>query len=235
MQNDESASDYVKGRTHYEESTYVDYILNMRNTEITGFSIAEVGETMTVKINGVESAETVKEAESSILLGASYKYIGNIDIDSLLNGGTGWCVATFQEHTIGSANPDTTIAVKSIFVHKINDKFINFDGLVRTFDYHFKNYHLYKSLYDDEGNKVILYTSDIFVLPKGNSQLIGFMSEVGFSKVGSVCNHSCFVTGFKISGDGSIFVTRTVLGSDTNEMEELAASYGYTHTTNPKA
>ena len=233
-QNDSTAADYVKGRTHYEESTYVDYVLNMNTHEIVGLSMPEVGETMTVKINGVESAETVKEAES-IVLGCFYKYIGNIDFDSLIDGVTGWCVATVQEYTAGLANPDTTIAVKSIVVHKINDKFINFDGLVRTFDYHFKNCHLYKLLYDDEGNEVMLYTSDNFVLPKGNSQLIGFMSEAGFSKVDSVYIHSCFVTGFKISGDGSIFVTRTVLGSDTAEMENIAADYGYTYTTNPKA
>ena len=73
-QNDDTQPDYVKNRTHYEESAYVDYVLNMRPTEITEFSIAEVGETTTVKINGVESAETVKEAESSTV-GGSYKYI----------------------------------------------------------------------------------------------------------------------------------------------------------------
>ena len=56
-QNDETAADYVKNRTHYEESAYVDYVLNMSDTEITGFSMPEVGETITVKINGVESAE----------------------------------------------------------------------------------------------------------------------------------------------------------------------------------
>ena len=137
---------------------------------------------------------------------------------------------------MGFANPDTTITVEAIVVHKINNKFINFDGFVRTFDYYFKNCILYKVLYDDEGNKVTLYTSDNFVLPKNGSQLFGFMSEVGFSTVGTVMLRSCFVTGFNISTtDGSITVIDTVLGTDTSEMEKLAANYGYTHETDPTA
>ena len=234
-QNDSSAADYVKNRTHYEEIAYVDYVLNMHNTVIVGFSMPEVGETITVKINGVESVETVKEAESS-MAGISYKYIGNIDFDSLFTGGTGWLVAEAQGGVVGIANPDTTIAIESIVVHKINDKFINFDGFVRTFDYYFKDYTLYKILYDDAGGQCTLYTCSDFILPKSKQQLFGFMEEVGISKVGSVGPNSCFVTGYIISGvNGSIRIQHTVLGTDTSEMEELAASYGFTHTTNPKA
>ena len=235
-QNDATASDYVKNRTHYEESVYVDYVLNMSPTDIVGFSMPEVGETITVKINGVESVETVKEAESSLMGGISYKYIGNIDADSLLTGGTGWCVAEIQGEAFGIANPDTTIAIESLVVHKINDKFINFGGFVRTFDYYFKIESTYKTLYNDAGGQCTLYTFSDFILPKSKQQLFGFMGEIGFSEVGSIRPNSCFVTGYIINSvDGSIIVQRTVLGTDTSEMEELAASYGFTHTTNPKA
>lgn len=207
----------------------------MVDTDIVGFSMPEVGETTTVKINGVESAETVKEAESS-MMGISYKYIGNIDIDSLFTGGTGWCVVGIQGAVFGLANPDTTIAVETIVVHKINDKFINFDGFVRTFEYYFTDFILYKPLYDDDGNACSLYTLSDLILPEVNSQLFGFMDEIGFSKVGSVKTQSCFVTGFIINDvDGSIDIKYTVFGTDTSEMEELAAEYGFTHTTNPKA
>lgn len=234
-QNDATASDYIKNRTHYEESAYVDYVLNMSNTAIVGFSMPEVGETTTVKINGVESVETVKEAESSTA-GASYKYIGNIDIDSLLNGGTGWVIADINYQTGGFANPDTTVAIENIVVHKINDKFINFDGFVRTFDYYFKDYTLYKILYNDAGDACTLYTCSDFILPKQDSQLFGFMSEIGFSYVSSETSQSCFVTGYRISSvGGSIEIRKVVLGTDTSEMEELAADDGFTHTTNPKA
>lgn len=233
-QNDSTAADYVKGRTHYEESTYVDYVLNMNTHEIVGLSMPEVGETMTVKINGVESAETVKEAES-IVLGCFYKYIGNIDFDSLIEGGTGWCIANVSDKTIGFANPDTTISIECIVVHKINEKFINFDGFVRTFNYHFKDYHVYKTLYDDNGNECLLYMCNNFILPEADSLLFGFMNEIGFSAVRSAHMHSCFVTGYEINDIGSINIRNVVLGTNTNEMEELAASYGYTHTTNPKA
>lgn len=231
-QNDDTQPDYVKNRTHYEESTYVDYVLNMRPTEITGFSIAEVGETTTVKINGVESAETVKEAESSAM-GVSYKYIGNIDFDSLRTGGIGWFVGEIQGQVIGLANPDTTITVETIVVHKINDKFINFDGFVRTFDYYFKDYTLYKTLYKDDGSECSLYTCNNFILPEKNSQLFGFMGEIGFSAVGSRSPSSCFIAGFTINDDGSVTVQNTVLGTNTAEMEQLAAKYGYTLTTKP--
>ena len=234
-QNDSTAPDYVKNRTHYEESAYVDYVLNMHDTVIVGFSMPEVGETITVKINGVESVETVKEAESS-MAGISYKYIGNIDADSLFTGGTGWCVTEINEQVSGLAKPDTTISVESVVVHKINDKFINFDGFVRTFDYYFKDYTLYTMLYDDNGNDCLLYMCNNFILPKQASQLLGFMDELGISKVDIVRLQSCLVTGVKISSiDGSIEIRTVVLGTDTSEMEELAAEYGFTHTTNPKA
>ena len=235
-QNDSTAPDYVKNRTHYEESAYVDYVLNMHDTVIVGFSMPEVGETITVKINGVESVETVKEAESSLMGGISYKYIGNIDADSLLTGGTVWCVAEIQGEAFGIANPDTTIAIESLVVHKINDKFINFGGFVRTFDYYFKDYTIYKTLYKDAGGQCTLYTCSDFILPKSKQQLFGFMGEIGFSEVGSIRPNSCFVTGYIISGvNGSIEIRTVVLGTDTSEMEELAAEYGFTHTTNPKA
>lgn len=234
-QNDSTAADYVKNRTHYEESIYVDYVLNMSPTDIVGFSMPEVGKTITVKINGVESVETVKEAENS-MMGISYKYIGNIDFNSLLTGGTGWCVAEFQGDVNGRANPDTTITVENIVVHKINNKFINFDGFVRTFDYYFTGYTLYKVLYDDNGNVCNLYVCNNFILPKANSQLFGFMDEIGFSNVGDIGINSCYIIGYIISSkDGSITIQNTVLGTDTSEMEELAAGYGFTHTTNPKA
>ena len=234
-QNDSTAADYVKNRTHYEEITHVDYVLNMSGTNIVELSIPEVGETMTVKVNGVESDETVKEAESSVL-GFSYKYIGNIDIDSLFNGGTGWCVAAIQIETVGFANPNATISVESIVVHKINDKFINSDGFARTFDYHFKNYTIYKKLYNDDGDECTLYMCNNFVLPKSGSQLLGFASDIGISKVGSTRINSCFVTGYIFNtAYTNIVVKNAILGTDTSEMEELAAGYGYVHTTNPNA
>ena len=234
-QNDSTAADYVKNRTHYEESTYVDYVLNTSGTVITGFSMAEAGETMAVKINGVESAETVKEVESSIF-GSSYKYIGNIDIDSMFNGGTGWIVAEALGQTMGFAKPDTTITCENIVVHKIDDKFINFDGFVRPFDYHFKNYTIYKHLYKDDGSECVLYTCNNFILPKSDSQLFGFMGEIGFSKVGSVYANSCFVWGAEINTkNGNINIKATVFGTSPTEMEQIAADYGYTLTTNPNA
>lgn len=230
-QNDDTKSDYVQNRTHYEESTYTDYVLNMSGIEIAGFSLPEVGDTVTVKINGVDSAETVKVAEFNSM---TYKYIGNIDLGSLLNGGSGWCTLDLQGHVGGYAKPDTTITVETIVVHKINEKFINFDGFVRTFDYHFKDPTIYKTLYNDNGDICLLYRCNSFILPKSD-QLFGFMSETGFSRVGDLGVNSCFVTGFIISDLSSITIQKVVLGTNTTEMEQIAANNGYTLTTNPNA
>lgn len=233
-QNDSTAADYVKNRTHYEESSYTDYVLNMDGPEIVGLSMPEVGGTITVKINGVESTETVKKGTSGPI--GDYTYIGTIDFDSLRKGGTGWLVAKVAGRAFGLANPDTTITVWATIIHKINDKFINFDGLVRTFGYHFKDNTIYKTLYKDDGSECLLYMCNNFILPESGSQLFGFMGEIGFSAVGSVIAHSCFVHGYIISGvDGSIEIRQAIFGTNTTEMEQLAANYGYTLTTKPNA
>ena len=232
-QNDSTAADYVKNRTHYEESIYTDYVLNSAGTEITGFSMPEVGGTITVKINGVESTETVKNGTSGPL--GKYTYIGTIDFDSLQRGETGWCVAAISGATFGFANPDTTITVWTTVIHKIDDKFINFDGLVRTFDYHFKGYTLYKTLYNNKGAQCFLEMCDNFILPEQNSQLFGYIGEMGFSKVVDIMSSSCFVRGFILNEDGTTTVENAIFGTNTTEMEQLAADYGYTLTTKPNA
>lgn len=232
-QNDSTQPDYVKNRTHYEESPYTDYVLNTDGTEIVGFSIPEVGETVTVKINGVESAETVKKGTSGPL--GNYTYIGTIDFDSLRKGRTGWLVTGIQGQAFGFANPDTAITVESTIVHKINDKFINFDGLVRTFDYHFKDYTLYKTLYNDNGAQCFLYMCDHFILPEPNSELFGFDGEIGFSKVVDIRPSSCFVRGLIFNENGTTENAYCIFGTNASKMEQLAADYGYTLTTNPNA
>ena len=122
-QNDSTAADYVKNRTHYDESVHIDYVLNLDGIEIVGFSMPEVGETITVKINGVDSVETVKNGTSSPL--GNYTYIGTIDFDSLQLGRTGWCIAaTSGGITVGLSNPDTTISIDTIVIHKIDPKYL---------------------------------------------------------------------------------------------------------------
>ena len=122
-QNDETAADYVKNRTHYEESSYTDYVLNESGTDIVGLSIPEVGGTVTVKINGVESTETVKAARSGTF--GDYTYIGNVDYDALLRGRNGWLVAAISGgFIVGFAKPDTTMSVWTTVIHKIDEKYL---------------------------------------------------------------------------------------------------------------
>ena len=122
-QNDSTAADYVKNRTHYVESISTDYVLNTDGTDIIGFSMPNVGETVTVKINGVESVETVKAARSGTF--GDYTYIGNVDYDALRRGRTGWLVAAISGgFTVGFAKPDTIITIETTVVHKIDEKYL---------------------------------------------------------------------------------------------------------------
>ena len=232
-QNDNAQPDYVKNRTHYEESMYIDYVLNTGGTDILGFSMPIAGETITVKINGVDSTETVKNGKSGPL--GNYRYIGTIDYDSLRKGGTGWLVFYTSGLVVGLANPDTTISVWTTIIHKINDKFINFDGFVRTFDYYFNYYTLYKTLYKNDGAQCFLDMCDHFIPPEPKYQLFGYMGEIGFSKVVDTRQRSCFVRGFRLNEDGTVTVENAIFGTNASEMEQMAADYGYTLTTKPNA
>ena len=112
---------------------------------------------------------------------------------------------------------------------------VNFDGLVRTFDYHFKDYTLYKTLYRDNGAQCFLDMCGNFILPEPNSVLFGFDGEIGFSKVVDIGPSSCFVSGLIFNENGTTENIHCIFGTNASEMEQLAAAYGYTLTTNPNA
>ena len=51
-------------RLAYEYTEWKDFTLSLgKGTKITGFTMPPVGDTVTVKVNGVESVETVKSGE----------------------------------------------------------------------------------------------------------------------------------------------------------------------------
>ena len=61
---DGSGNTKWEDRLAYEYTEWKDFTLSLgKETEITGFTMPPVGDTVTVKVNGVESVETVKSGE----------------------------------------------------------------------------------------------------------------------------------------------------------------------------
>ena len=233
-QNDETAPDYVKNRPFYSETKTVTVTIeNATDIILEGFPGFVTGDTVIVNVDGVEHSLVAyyDESEGVFTVGDIYSSIENGE------GQLGWQIyssdgksATFY------ATEAHTISYLGVFIYKIDDKFLNFDGLVRTFGYHFKDYMLYKTLYNSAGEQCTLYTCSDFILPEIGSQLFGFMHELGFSIVNSVDLYSCFLTGVIIDTINSgIRIVRVVLGTDTSYMEAMAADSGYTLTTKPNA
>lgn len=230
-QNDDTQPDYVKNRPFYSETRNVT-VENVTDAALEGFPVFVNGDTVTVNVDGVEHSLVAyyDEDEGVFTIGDIYSSIENGE------GQLGWQIYATESGAYFYAKEAHTISYLGVFIYKIDDKFLNLDGLVRTFDYHFKDYVLYKTLYNSAGDECTLYTSSDFILPKPGSKLFGCMSGLGFSIVDSVDLYSCFITGVKIDTINSrIRIVRVVLGANTSEMETMAADNGYTYATKPNA
>ena len=132
-------------RLAYEGTNWKDFVLDSSTTfptEITGFTMPPAGDTVTIKVNGVESVETVVHYS----LGTSQgRYIGSYMPPSVSAGAPGWCIFCLdgEEETIGRTNVPVTISLLLPEVHKIDQKyipkevyFVRYDGrgLDKTFD-----------------------------------------------------------------------------------------------------
>lgn len=234
-QNDPNRFDYIKNRTHYEETVWKDFFLNQNYVEIQEFTMPDAGEKITIKVDGVETEENVKIAKIEGI--ETYSYIGTSDFNSIVSGETGWCILS-DDGCIGVSNPDVTISLPITVVHKIDDKFVNTEGVARTFGYYFKNYHIATILYDDSGRKVSLYTIDENFIPSAGEHIVGTLSGSGLMVVSDTYNSCCLVKCFDIQDDGSnasIYMRHFIFGTNIDNMKQLAANYGYTNTTDPTA
>ena len=134
-------------RLAYEVTGWKDFTLGLGDgTEITGFTMPPVGDTVTVKVNGVESVETVKSGEFE---GQSYSYIGSIDIAGMDSGAEGWCIVNYAAFgMMGQANPETTVSLLITKQHKIDEKYIQQDkNFVRPLSYYIGDDTLFKHYY----------------------------------------------------------------------------------------
>lgn len=220
-------------RLAYEYKEWKDFVLTEEGEiNITGFTMPPVGDTVTVKVNGVESVETVKSGETE---GQSYSYIGSTDFNGLQSGNNGWCVLYEPIYgIIATANPETVVSLLVTEQHKIDEKYIQQDkDFVRTLSYYIKSPTLFKPYYNESGEEIITYKCDSFKhLPHDNEVLIYDSSDVGIASAGLSYSTAFIIYGF-ISSNGVIRTLRQIYGTDETGIAELAAMYGYTLTTKP--
>lgn len=232
-QNDSTAADYVMNRTHYEEYAYSDFICSME-TPIEGFTMPNVGESVTVKVDGVEM-------DYPVLNDVDFTYFGTGDLDTVLDSG-GWIVISNSIDTFAFANPDTTISLKVNKIHKLDDKFINIGGFVRRYDYLFGYENIISERFNAKGKSILLYKCEKFIKPNRGEMIFGYMSDLAFSEIGIIKDHACFISAYVyqsvLDDNGNtvthLNTTQAVLGTDETEMIEIANGYGYKFTEPPK-
>lgn len=226
-------------RLAYEYTEWKDFTLSLgKRTEITGFTMPPVGDTVTVKVNGVESVETVKSGE---IEGMSYSYIGSIGMAELGSGAEGWIVFNNYANyasVYGSANPETNVSLFITEQHKIDEKYIQQDkNFVRPLSYCIDDHVLFKHYYNESGEEVITYKCDSIKLPDNNRIFVYDLGgEMGMGNFITVAPKA-FFTGIyiftTIGTTSKISHTHEIYGTDETAITELAAEEGYTLTTKP--
>lgn len=224
-------------RLAYEYTEWKDFVLNSSKKEITGFTMPPVGSTVTVKVNGVESVETVKSGE---IEGQSYSYIGSIDIQGLFSGNNGWIVYFIGTDMVSviaaTANPETTVSLLITEQHKIDEKYIQQDkDFVRPLSYYIgSNYEIYRIYYNESGGNITTYKCDNIETKSvhGNTVFVYDVSDIGIGQFITVMPKAFFIGG-KIFTTSGILDDYEIYGTDETAIAELAAEEGYTLTTKP--
>lgn len=113
-QNDSTAADYVKNRPLYSETKEI-VVENVTNATLDGFPAFAVGDTVTVKVDGVEHSLIAQDD------GGGLAFIG--DNPDALFGGTGefgWAICNGRFFAIEAH----TISYLGEVVHKLNAKYL---------------------------------------------------------------------------------------------------------------
>ena len=221
-------------RLAYEYTEWKDFTISSNShSDFTGFTMPPVGNTVTVKVDGVESVETVKSGEID---GFTYSYIGSVDIISLKSGNNGWIIAYMPgKGMLEGANPETTISLLVTYQHKIDEKYIQQDkNFVRPLSYYTGNDStLYKTYYNESGDEIIAYKCSNIIMPKINETVFIYdKGDIGIGQFGSRWVSSFAVYVYRFYND-TIHYEPQIYGTDETEIAELAADEGYTLTTKP--
>ena len=222
-------------RLAYEHTEWKDFTLSLgEGTEITGFTMPPVGDTVTVKVNGVESVETVKSGE---IEGQSCSSIGSIDTAGMVSGAEGWIVINVPSGVLGVANPETTISLSITEQHKIDEKYIQQDkNFVRPLSYYIDSPVLFRIYYKESGEQVATYKCDSIKIPDNNRVFVYDLYGVGIGTFAAWNFKACFTDTHiftTIETTNGISRTNAIYGTDETAITELAAEYGFTLTTKP--
>ena len=116
-QNDETAKDYVKGRTHYTERKAIESAINPPQTELKGLYFA-VGDTVTVTVDGVKHSLVAVNNDGMVMVGES---------PAVVMGGTGelgWGIITNGTDAIIITKESHSISYECDVIHELDAKYI---------------------------------------------------------------------------------------------------------------
>lgn len=237
-QNDETAADFVKNRPFYEANEWVDVVASTLPVEMD-LTMPNVGETITIKINGVKTEYTVQTASSTIF-GVEYNYVGSNDLDSMINGGSGWCIASANGVVSAIADPDTTISYITQVAHKIPNKFLDVRQFIRNIEYFYSGAEDYKTLFNRDGDMCRMYVCEEIKYPNEYEWLLGTLHFVpGIFCAEQVEDNAvlfeCYYLTFNSRNELTLAFRKDIIGTDVQRMEEVASENGYIYTADPTA
>ena len=225
----------------YEKTVWKDFVLTSDGAEIEGLHLPNVGETVVVKVNGVDTTETVKYSEEERV-----KYIGTYDYSAILSGEDVWCVMSLGgDAGYGLAGTQTTVSLEITEIRKIEGKFVplDFDFIRPLKHYMNSGYHLYKILYDSLGNTLHAYVGENINVPDitsypfvdfGNSYFeFSGIADIAKDVEVTACFVFCIRIGVKANGDLSLDRVYYIYGKDENDIDTLATKKGFTLTEKP--
>ena len=243
---DEDGNVKWEDKLTYVTHEWVDW--QLPNTEedncvITNFTLPEVGQTVLVKLDGVESIETVKavtDDEHGVYTG----YIGSIDPVSLQSGGSGWCIYGFRNDygfvkIFGGQSVDKVIQSVSLYcsiIHKINPDYLPIDGYVRSLIYYATPYLASNTFWNEHGLMVAcrLCALDSFKLPRWRESLIMPESTSGIGSVAYVGNDAFAVNYCEFNFiESKIEFNFDIYGINEDTMVAMAKKLGFTLTSKP--
>lgn len=225
----------------YEKTVWKDFVLTLDGVEIEGLHLPNVGETVVVKVNGVDTTETVKYSEEERV-----KYIGTYDYSAIFSGEDVWCVMSFgRDAGYGLAGTQTTVSLEVTEIRKIEGKFVplDFDFIRPLRHYLNSGYHLYKTLYDSSGNTLYSYVGENIKVPEitsypfvsfgGSYFELSGIADTAKDVEGTAFYVFCMRIGVKANGDPYLGREYYIYGKDENDIDTLATKKGFTLTEKP--
>ena len=131
-QNDSTAADYVKNRPFYSDTAEIEIVTEgERGNLLEGFPAFAVGDTVTVKVDGMEHSLVAYEDNGSTTIGDAFSSLESGE------GQLGWKIIVIEnELALFFATEAHTVAYLGINHHKIDQKYLPTQRVTFTKSYH---------------------------------------------------------------------------------------------------